>query len=358
MQRLVGSLVEARLKNLQTTASKQESSQLDAYVHEMELLQKQWAEAQRGYEHQIDLLLSSSAKSKATVEEMMHELKEKVDQEHKLNLALEETEKQFRRLQEETELLEGQFQETLRQKESLLSEYQKTMSEQRMVIEKKQRYIGKLEAKVRDLMYEIRSLLQLEEPPASPLLTSPLIEVMDGGNEKRSAPFLSPSQEVSSYDLSLQLQRYLQLAQNFTGADHFGTGSGKSARYLDLSFESYAIDLRRLFDRLRDETTGIIFVYSQTEGRFLFINNLVKNYLGWSADKFMKDFPQLIEAGYPDWSQALARLPASRESQLRLVLRSKSGEEILFQCFMGIVSQGPFLNHVIGILSPSSSTYS
>ena len=49
-------------------------------------------------------------------------------------------------------------------KESLISEYQRTIAEQRAILEKKQRHIAQLEAKVRDQLFEIRSLLQLEVP--------------------------------------------------------------------------------------------------------------------------------------------------------------------------------------------------
>lgn len=356
MQLSVTSLVQAKLQHLNADSKIQEEHQFDHYKHQIEELQKMFEESQRGYEHQIDLLHSSIAKSKQQADELYFELERKEKEVRQITLTLEGVKKEMASQMEHQLHTHREIEEALSHKESLLSEYNHTISEQRMVIEKKQRYIAKLEGKVSDLMYEIRSLLQLEDPVSSSSSPSPsFVDAAVDAVALDEFPETYSSSGATTYDLSIQLQRYIQIAQNFTGAEHLGYVNGKSPRFFDVSFDSYAIDLRRLFDSFREETIGIIFVYSQMEEKFLFINNFVRTVLGWSSEKFMKDFPQLIEMGYPDWYQALAKLPSLKETQVRLVIRSKTGEEILFQCFMGLISQGPFSNHAIGILAPIST---
>lgn len=352
MQHSVSILVRTKMQHLTGDSDIQQGHQLESYQKEIEQLKKYLEDVERGYEHQIDLLQSSTVKSKQYAEELGFDLEKKEEETRHLTLALEEMKRECDdQIEKQAHQLED-IQNALEHKESLLSEYHHTMTEQRMVIEKKQRYIAKLEGKVRDLMYEIRSLLQLEEAP--PAGSFP-IDMTDTDFQEISLSS-DRQEEVSVYDLSLQLQRYIQKAQNFTGAGHLGYMNGKSPRFSEMSFESYAIDLRRLFDSFREETTGIIFVYSYQEDKFLFVNNFVKSLLGWSAEKFMKDFAQLMTKGFQDWQQALQKLPSLQEEQMAEVgLRAKSGEEILFQCFIGLVSSGPFEGHAIGILYPTFS---
>ncbi len=348
MQRSVSALVQAKLQHLKTGTIQEGEGQIEHLHQEIRHLHQFLEESQRGYEHQIDLLQSSAAKSKLRAEECAYEIENKSEDLRRLTIAMEEMGRDFERQMDEQRRTTEGILEGIHHKERVLHDYQLTITEQRKVIEKKQRYIAQLEGKVKDLMYEIRSLLQLEEPLSSSSASS-LVYHDDSLQEISLMPLQG---ENSTYDLSLQLQRYIQMAQHFTGIDHLGYVNGQSPRFLDISFESYAIDQRRLFDTFRDETVGIIFVYSLKEERFLFINNLVRTVLGWSSEKFMKDFSHLIEMGYPEWNQALAKISSLKEAQLRLLIRSKTGEEILCQCFMGLVSQGPFVNHVIGILAP------
>lgn len=329
-------------------------SQIETYQQQIEILKQDFNEKHLAYEHEIDLLHTSMMKSKETLDELYQEIDTKNEELRTITFRYGDVKQEYHRLLEDYQQLENQSKEQLQHKESLLSEYQQTISEQRVIIEKKQRYIAKLEVKVRDLMYEIRSLLQLEEPPSSnPFSSTPFIEILDQSDDLHSSYLSAPTKErTHHFDHALQLQRYIEIAHNFTGVDHLGYVGGKSPRFLGFSTDSYAIDLRRLFDSFRDETSGIIFIYSLKEDKFLFVNNFIKNVLGWSPEKFIKDFPKLIEMGFEEWKYTLSRLISIKESQSQLVIRSKRGEELLFQCFMGMVSQGPFAHHIIGLLAP------
>jgi len=267
---------------------------------------------------------------------------------HDLILKMEELQSEYERFREEALLLEKEWQTKLIHKESLLADYKRTITEQRGVIGKKQRYISKLEEKVQDLLYEIRQLLHIENPP----LHLPEA-VVDTPPEDMDLFLLNSPQESSSYDFSKQLHRYIRLAETFTGVSHLGYVGGKTPRFLDLSWDSYAIDLRRLFDSFREETVGIVFIYSKGEDKFLFVNNMVKSLLGWGAEKFMKDFHILIEMGASEWKKALEHVVSMKECQFNMSLQNKIGDELLFQCFLGYIAQGPFTSHLIGMLIPA-----
>ncbi|MCC5831625.1 MAG: hypothetical protein JJU12_01085 [Chlamydiales bacterium] len=320
MQRSVSKIVNLRLAR----------TQIPPVIDETFALRAELAEARRGYEHQIDLLQSSVAKSKEEVRRLNLDMDKKIEEMRIAYLEFEDLRKEYHRLEEDyTKSLEEK-QKEVKHKESLNNEYQRTISEQRMILEKKQRYITKLEGKVHDLMYEIRSLLQLEEPSDPP------------------PAYLPPSHSsVTPYDLSLQLQRFIEKAEEQMGMDHLG---GKSPRFLDPS-GSYAVDRRRLFDSLRDETVGIVFVLSISENKFLFVNQHVKALLGWSPEKFMKEFPRLVVSGYQEWKEGLKNIGPARECQTRIEIQGKTGERREFSCVMGVVSRGPFINHIMGILT-------
>ncbi len=314
MQWKVRELVQEKLQRMESHPS-----------HELENCKVELAQARRGYEHQIDLLQSSVAKSKEQVIELNLEMDKKLEQMRQAYLEFEDLRIEYTRLEEEYERYKAETQNQVKHKDSVLADYQHTIGEQRMIIEKKQGYVSNLEGKVRDLMHEIRGLLQLEEPQQSAI------------------PFEVPKHKP--YDVSLQLNRYLEMAERFTGADHLG------GRFLNSSANQYAIDLRPLFDHLREETGGILFVYSQFENRFLFVNSMVKNTLGWSGEKFMKDFSQIVVAGQNEWNKALNEISHDKEKKLRLVLRSKLNEEVSADCYMGLISKGPFANYLIGMMT-------
>lgn len=317
MQRSVTKLVKARL----------------AQVPHSPVQQTDWDEARRGYEHQIDLLQSSVAKSKDEVRTLHCEMDKKLEEMRLAYLEFEDLRKEYRRLEEEHAHVQAENQKELSHKEALILEYQRTTAEQRMIIEKKQRYIAKLEGKVRDLMYEIRSLLQLGEATISKTSSEGIEE------------YLPPTNAITTpYDLSLQLRRFIEKAENQTGMGHLG---GKTPRFLDSS-DSYAVDRRRLFDCFRDETGGIVYILSLTEKKFLFVNPHVKTVLGVSPEKFMKEFPSLVRSGYTEWKQALGHL--SQEPQVSLQMQTKTGESKELLCIMGMISKGPFANLTIGVL--------
>lgn len=249
-------------------------------------------------------------------------------------------------------------------KEGLLQDYQQTIVEQRAIIDKKQQYVAKLEAKVQDLQYEVKTLLQLGELGVQSVEGSraeghPALDAFPQGQALNSdieeavqaLPASSDRRVCTHYDAAVQLQKSVEVAKSLTGASHLSSGEG--SRFRDLSMDSYAIDLRRLFDSLRSETSATILLYSQKDGKLLFVNNQIKGLVGWTPETFVKDFPQLIQSSFAEWRHAVSRLADQPEVQVQLVTRSRSGTEVPLHCYLGIIPDGAFSGHVIGVVYPA-----
>ncbi len=159
---------------------------------------------------------------------------------------------------------------------------------------------------------------------------------------------LKRGEEVASgYDAQVLLERCLEKAEALSGLDHL---SSTPERFRELSLETYAIDLRRLFDTLRQETGALVVLYSCTERRLLFANDAVRSLFAWSPDRFIKDFFSLIRGGKGQWEDAMENLIEGQSTALRLVLQCKGGEEKLIRSTWGVISAGAFQSLRVGIL--------
>jgi UPF0242 C-terminal PAS-like domain/Uncharacterised protein family (UPF0242) N-terminus len=238
------------------------------------------------------------------------------------------------------EFRDFQLQESDKQ-QNLLLEHQQTIAEQRLNIEKKQQQIVQLETKVRDLNYELKTLLRLAETPIS----TPL---------ERSAYFSKPlikredfeTYSQNSDEPEMQLKRCLDIAQNINGVAHFGGIS----RLRDLTLDHFALDQRRLFDRLGGETGNTVFFYSLKDNKVLFVNDDVKELLGILPEKFIQNFTDLMQVGMEEWKKGLNQLSYKNETKTFFPLKTRSGQEILVNCLLGMISVGLFRQHVIGVM--------
>ena len=350
MQRSVSLLVQTRLERLQDLPEHVPFSQIQRYESEIQQLVNELEKTRTGYEHQISLMQSSVAKSKEEVAQLQFEMDKKLEQMRLAYLEFEDLRQEYRCLEEEGTQTRLEGKKNLEHKESLIAEYQRTIAEQRMILEKKQRYITHLEEKVRDQVFEIRSLLQLE----APIKHGPLEERLEVSEQERYSSISHVPR--TPYDFSIQLHRYIEKAEHLTGVDHLGYVGGKSPRFLDPSLEGYAVDRRRLFDSFKDETGGIVFIYSLTEKKFLFVSPGVKGLTGWSQEKFMKEFPRLVIRGYPEWGEALGKIKAMKEFSLKLSVLNRANQPLAIDCYMGLIGKGPFAHHVVGILSSNNLT--
>lgn len=225
------------------------------------------------------------------------------------------------------------FEEELRKKQVLIEEYQVTVSDQRAIIEKKQKLLEQNESKVQDLTYEIKTLLQLAET-GSPIRFSE--------EPQKTIPTVKGSDSASN-----QLKRCLDLAIKLTGVQQF---TNPSSRFKDLQVDSFALDQRRLFDSLQSEHSSPVLLYSQREKKLLFANEEVRQMLGWSPEKFVQHFPDLVQEGFEEWQKKSLQLTLGEQGDTPLVMRTKSGDESLVYCRLGCIPSGSFRGHVINIL--------
>lgn len=287
----------------------------------------------------------------------LEQLRLKTQEAYEMQNEKDDLQNQLEQLRQELLMTQQTSRDQIKQKEQQLFEYSQTINDLRSSMEKKQQQVVKLESSVKDLTYEIKTLLQLSEidvpsqPPIPPLPfkenRSPLPS-FEPPAAVAPLPFepLSPSMTQRQQDVSRQLKRCIDTAQKLTGAHHFGA----SSRFRDMPINSYALEQRRLFDSLQSENSNLLLIYSQKEDKLLFANNQTKTLLGWSPDKFIQDFPMLIQTSFSDWKKTLSSLTTQTEAHTSLVLKSRTGAEHPFNCLLGAIPTGIFKNHIIILL--------
>ncbi len=239
--------------------------------------------------------------------------------------------------------------EELRRKTTLLSEYQETINQQRNVIRKKQEQVSELESKVRDLNYEVKTLLQLaeignmKENKSSP--STPKEKPIETHNEDSSNRLVITEKQASGH-----LNKCIDIAQKITLSSRFGNGN---SRFQNMPLDNSALDFRRLFDNLRSETSSSVIVYSLKENRLLFANQQIQNLLGWNEKQFIQNFSDIVCEGYEEWHQAISKLSPQSETRTRLLLKKKNGQNLLVYCHLRMIPTGIFRHFVIGVLYPS-----
>lgn len=255
------------------------------------------------------------------------------------------------RYQRQAELVLQEFaqfkkaaQEEIEQKGTQVADNQQKIAEQKAILEKKQHVIGQLEIKVQDLSYEIKTLLQLAE--------------IGNPKEHRSKPAsfneiplpdLSPDQAgileplvFTPQEAQQQLKRCIDMAQKITASS--------SMRTSELGSDQFTLDHRRLFDSLRSETGAAILLYSQKENKLLFANQQCKQLLGWSSDKVVQLFPEIVQPGKEEWQTALTQLATEPEARVQLSLKAKTGSDVSVQGVIGTVPTGLFKHHAVAVL--------
>jgi hypothetical protein len=247
--------------------------------------------------------------------------------------------------------------EKLEQNQIFLNEHQQTITEQRHAIEVKQQHIQQLEDKVRDLTYEIKTLLHLAEKTQLRNerdyigQQDSLIKGSSSSDRAEMTSFQPPQGQISQEaQATQQLRHCIDIAQKMTGASHYQNRVGQKS---ELSIEHYALDLRCLFESLRSETSCAIMIYSQKENKLIFGNNQIKPLLGWTAEKFIQNFPSIIGESTEIWSSSLAQLAYKNECQAELLMRSKGGPAIPVKCYFGVIPTGIFRSNILGLLLKS-----
>lgn len=310
-------------------------------------------------------LLTSSQKQCELLSEELHREQRSLEG---INHDRERLEHMLKQAQQALDSQNVTYEERLQAKETMQQEYQQTIADQRLVIEKRQQAIATLETEVRDLKYELKTLLALsdgdeqpviEEQPTRPtkIAEAPTKTASKTRAERSETSattldlgFTIPSR--SSEEAQQQLKRCIDIAQKLTGARHL---AGDSSRFRDLSADGYALDLRRLCDSLLSEQTSMILLYSQRENKALFVNNQVRGMLGWSPEKFLQGFPGIISDGEGDWRAALQSVATNQRAEACIKIKTRAGEDYPVRCLLGSVPTGIFKTHVIIVMYSAAS---
>jgi uncharacterized coiled-coil protein SlyX len=243
------------------------------------------------------------------------------------------------------------LEEQLVHKERLREEVEQILAETRATSERRQQRINQLETKVRDLSYEIKTLLQLTDISEGDQTQQPKTL------HEAKAPYytdtlmhpikLGEQQVQTEEDAIEQLKRCLNTAQKLTGSSHY---SNSSSRLRGIPVDNFALDLRSLFDSLRSETSCAVLVYSPKEDKLLFANDQIKHLTGWSADKFIQNFDHIVQEGKDEWREGIGQLSSRAQSKVRLIVKSRSNEDTLIHGVLGAIPTGIFRNHIIVIM--------
>lgn len=303
--------------------------------------------------HEKETLVDSL---QAKIEKKDQELEKRVQQLQNFDSQVKDLKKTLDDTQSLLSSKEKESQQEHFRKNSLLEEYKTTIAQQREIIEKKQAYNSKLEAKVSDLSYEIKALLQLEdyhhndlqEKPNLPQTSLPnsefdhyninnLYETIHDGAKDQS----------SNFDAFSLLDKYVSLAQKFKPSETFHGNSNS------LSANRFHLDLRHLYDILEGEEQFILFVYSFFEQKIIFTNKRVKQVLSFSPDSFCHNFKELIQKGREEWEAAVSQESTLNKEGLRLIIKSQTQEDTLFHCYLQKIPKGIFNSFALGLLIPA-----
>lgn len=299
----------------------------------------------------------SNSQSKVTLQEIQHENALLKFDNEKLNEQIQ--------LQSETIKLESQkceqaiieseeirlsCSQQLEKQQSHIRELQDVIAEQKANIEKRQQQIGMLETKVGDLTYEIKTLLKLAESHSSSLYSENqndnIQSVSAPAQREEALSFPSEKQICTQEEASIQLKRCLDIAQKITGSYRFNSHLNG---FLDATADAFTLDLRRLCDSLRSENSSAIVLYSPKENKVLFVNNQIKSLTGWSPEKFVQSFTDILH-DHNAWKQGISSLTMRSETPLQLLLKTKNGTDLPIQAHLGMIPTGIFRQHAIAIL--------
>lgn len=273
------------------------------------------------------------------------------------------------RLQEENLALQAKIEEfgeykifaeeQLRQKHIQAMNLQDLLHQQTNEMEKREEQIHHLDTKIHALSGEIKNLLHVHQKDPSIQKSAFFGKILEENEGQTGSPAGETDSAGESHPKETAVQTPLEAAkllkkcihkvQKLTGGNYT---SQEPSRYRTLSTGNFAIDQRRLFDMLRTETGGLLVVCGQNEEKLLFAGPESKTILGWKPEKFVADFPSIMQGKWQDWQKAIRTLSHNSESQARLLAKTKQGDEVFLDCHFGVVPSGLFRNYVIGVLYP------
>ena len=266
------------------------------------------------------------------MEELSRKLKEENQQ---LHMQLEAVVRERNEQMAENRELRQELKETLAYQQELHDEYQATFVEQHSMLDKRQAYIGNLEAKVQDLMCELRNLLQLEMEAKTDL----------------------PGRPVASRDVVAQLvQEFRKIVFRVETTEAADSLTALRYTRTDPAAHNYSLACRQLFDGLREESLGMLFIYAPFARRVLFANALFTDWTGYGLEDFLNKDGDVVLEGFASWERDL--LTESRtERSVKIVVKTKAFGPTPFYYCVVTLSKGPLAKHTFGVLYPAKASF-
>ena len=312
---------------------------------------------------EYDLTKRSLAEAQQTQIRLLEEIDILTEEIQKATFVKKETLRQAENIQAELEQTKKAARQQLEIQQNQIRELQEAIANQKALNEKKQQQTMQLENKVGDLTYEIKTLLKFAEAHSSPSLSNDITE----SNIPDESPFptkstpdthahehFEPQQSFENFaqnahEASMQLKQCLHIAQKIKGSQRFGS---QIYSFMDSPADNFSLDLRRLCDRLRSETESVILLYSPKDNQLLFASNQIKTLTGWSPEKFVQNFSELL-VDETEWKQGVSSLALRSEAEIKLHLRTRSTPNLSVNANLGMIPTGIFRNHTIAVLYPS-----
>lgn len=306
---------------------------------------------------EYELLKRSLAEAQQVQIRLLSEIEMLTEEVQKKELEKNEIHQRTQKILNELDLTKRSTRQELELQQNHIRELHEAIADLKALHEKKQQEVVQLENKVGSLTGEIKTLLQFAESRSKPLIPNEAANITLAEEptftEKNEIPDElyayqeSPIQTIQ--EASFHLKKCLNIAQKIKGSQRFGS---QIYSFLDSPADNFSIDLRRLCDRLRGETQSVVLLYSPQDSHLLFASNQIKLLSGWSPEKFAQSFfDLLIDA--TEWQQGIESLVTRSEAQIKMHLKTRSGQTTVIDASLGMIPTGIFRNHVIAILYSS-----
>ncbi len=289
------------------------------------------------YGQEVSNLRHELSQSEKLSQSLISEVSAKEDKVRKLGEEKQQLASHCKKVTQELQTIKNQLKNEVRVKEQAMLQHEQELVQQAEALAQKKENIESLQTRIYDLDYEVKMLLELKEVGGIP---------WEGDDnlvyETKDVAHFVPV-PLSTQVSVQQLSQCVAIATEMSGAAGQGLG---------LRADSHVIDQRRLFERYQGISKAVVFLFSPKEEKLKFVSRHIKELVGWAPERFSIDFLRLIESSLPEWQEGLDLVKVLENSEVRLFVKTKSGEILRLNCHIARISHGIFADHVVGIVSP------
>ncbi len=243
--------------------------------------------------------------------------------------------------------LRKQIDEASKQHQEALSNLQTKLQDKERLIEHSDHHIMQLKQELANTKFELDTVLKLELKSEKKELLPSLFQ------PKSNSITLPPLQTVPITPSSDQeLVVLLEKTKELSATSKTPHQQLELPHFLDLSIDSLALEKRRLFDMIDQESELPAFVMNCQDAKMLFVSHAIKTKTGIPLDRFQKDFFSLVGHSKEHIKNALTLLKPSERTKIPIQLQVRPGEEIRAILALGVCPAPPFSRSAIGVIEP------